>query len=273
MASFPTTNITYATRSAGQAIASAHINSLQDEIAAIELGYLTGTARLNAAGSTVATLSVTGGSTFAGVATFANAVTALRGVSYTFPAADGAANTVLQTNGSATLSWEAVSSKPFVQWTPAGNNPPATIFATVDTRNSHLVLDFDGATDEEAVFAGVLPTAYAGGGLTVELWVAFTSATSGTARWQADIEATLAETLDIDADSFTGTFQSAACVANATSGIATLVTITFTSGAQMDSLAAGGAFRLKVRRDADGTSGTDDIATDAELLRVVVRET
>lgn len=67
MASFPTTNITYANRSAGQAIASAHINSLQDEIAAIELGYLTGTARLNAAGSTVTSLSVTGGSTLNGL--------------------------------------------------------------------------------------------------------------------------------------------------------------------------------------------------------------
>jgi hypothetical protein len=48
--------------------------------------------------------------------------------------------------------------------------------------------------------------------------------------------------------------------------------VTLTSGAQMDSLAAGESFRLKVRRDADGTSGTDDIATDAELLRVVVSE-
>lgn len=79
MASFPTTNITYANRSAGQAIASAHINSLQDEVAAIELGYLTGTARLNAGGSTLASLSVTGGSTLAsllvsGVATFSTKV-------------------------------------------------------------------------------------------------------------------------------------------------------------------------------------------------------
>lgn len=67
MASFPTTNVTYANRSAGQAIASAYINSLQDEIAAIELGYLTGTARLNSSASTVTSLSVTGGSTLNGV--------------------------------------------------------------------------------------------------------------------------------------------------------------------------------------------------------------
>jgi hypothetical protein len=165
------------------------------------------------------------------------------------------------------------TSKPFLVFTALDNCPPASAYATFDTRNSHPVLDFDGSTDEEAVFAGVLPLGYAGGGLTVELWVAFTTATSGTARWQADIEATLAGTLDIDADSFTASFQSASCAVNGTSGVATLVTITFTAGAQMDSLAAGGAFRLKVRRDADGTSGTDDVTTDAELLRVVVRET
>jgi hypothetical protein len=41
----------------------------------------------------------------------------------------------------------------------------------------------------------------------------------------------------------------------------------------MDSLAASEPYRLKIRRDADGTSGTDDITTDLELLRVVVRET
>jgi hypothetical protein len=40
----------------------------------------------------------------------------------------------------------------------------------------------------------------------------------------------------------------------------------------MDSVAAGEPFRLLVRRDADGTSGTDDIATDAEVYRVVIRE-
>jgi len=47
----------------------------------------------------------------------------------------------------------------------------------------------------------------------------------------------------------------------------------FTDGAQMDSLANGEAYRLKIRRDADGTSGTDDITTDAELVAVVLRET
>ena len=49
--------------------------------------------------------------------------------------------------------------------------------------------------------------------------------------------------------------------------------ITFTNGAQMDSLAVGEPYRLKVRRDADGTSGTDDVATDAQIIAIEIKET
>lgn len=153
---------------------------------------------------------------------------------------------------------------------PNDNEPPTSIYATLDTRNAQPCLDFDGSTDEEAVFTGVLPNHYGGGGLTVELHVRFSSATSGTSRWQADIER---GNTDIDSDSFTGSFQSGACVPNGTSGIETVASIAFTSGAQMDSLAAGEAFRLKIRRDADGTSGTDDVTTDAELVAIHIKET
>lgn len=156
---------------------------------------------------------------------------------------------------------------------PADNEPPASIYATLDTRNSHPVLDFDGSVDEEAVFTDVLPSHYSGGGLTVETFWAFTSATSGSLRVQADIERIDASSLDIDADSFTGTFQSAGGTAPGTSGQVIKVSITFTSGAQMDNLVAGETFRLKIRRDADGTSGTDDITTDAELVAVHIKET
>lgn len=155
---------------------------------------------------------------------------------------------------------------------PTDNEPPSSNYATLDTRNGHPVLDFDGATDEEAVFSGVMPRNYAGGGLTVYIHVAFTSATSGSGRLQADIERINASSLDIDSDSFTGTFQSAGVSAPGTSGQVVVGSIAFTSGAQMDSLAAGEPFRLKVRRDADGTSGTDDITTDMELVAVEIKE-
>jgi hypothetical protein len=159
----------------------------------------------------------------------------------------------------------------FSQFTPYANEPPASIPATPDLRNSRPVLDFDGSTDEEAVFSDVLSPDYGSGGLTVDTYWAFTSATTGSLRVQAAIERTDASGLDIDADSFAA-FQSAGGSAPGTSGQVIKVTVTFTDGAQMDSVAAGELYRLKIRRDADGTSGTDDIATDAELVFVTVRE-
>lgn len=164
------------------------------------------------------------------------------------------------------------TAKPYVDLYPSGNEPPSAAYATPDLRNLHPTLDFDGATDEEAVWTFNLPTNYAGGGLTVDTYWAFTSATSGSLRVQAGIERIDASSLDIDADSIAA-FQSAGGTAPGTSGQVIKVSVAFTAGAQMDSLAAGEAARLKIRRDADGTSGTDDITTDAELLLVVVRET
>ncbi len=160
-----------------------------------------------------------------------------------------------------------------VTFWPAANEPPSSNYATLDTRNGHPVLDFDGSTDEEAIFSGILPRNYAGGGLTVNTYWSFTSATSGNLRVQADIERIDTSSIDLDSDSFTGTFQSAGGVAPATNGQVIVVAITFTNGAQMDNLAAGENFRLKIHRDADGTSGTDDITTDAELLAVEIKET
>jgi len=153
------------------------------------------------------------------------------------------------------------------------NEPPASAAATLDERNAHLVLDFDGASDEEAVFSGVMPANYsAATGLTVIIHCAFTSATSGSVRWQAAFERIDTSSLDIDADSF-ASFQSGGGSAPGTSGQVIAVSIALTAGAQVDSLVAGEAFRLKIRRDADGTSGTDDITTDAELLAVHVKDT
>lgn len=165
-----------------------------------------------------------------------------------------------------------VAASPYLEINILSNEPPATIYATPDTRNAEPTLDFDGTTDEESVFSRVLPLSYAGGGLTVDTWWSLTTATSGDFRVQAAIERDAVSAIDTDTDDFAA-FQSAGGVAPGTSGQLVKVSIAFTDGAEMDSLAAGSPFRLKIRRDADGTSGTDDIATDAELRRVVVRET
>lgn len=155
-------------------------------------------------------------------------------------------------------------------FTPLNNEPPASNFATLDTRNSVPVLDFDAGTDESAVFGGVLPNNYAGGGLTVTLvWMA-TSATTGDVVWNADIERHQDDAFDIDSDGFAGANSATGTTASA-SGEQQYTDITFTDGADMDSLGAGESFRLKITRDAD--NGSDNMAGDAELLRVIVKET
>ena len=156
-------------------------------------------------------------------------------------------------------------------FTPLSNEAPNAAFATLDVRNGHSVLDFDAAIDEEAVFGGVLPRHYSGLGITVRLaWMA-SSAVAGTCRWQGAFERHDDEGSDLDLDSFAA-FQSAGASAPATSGAVQYTDMVFADGAQIDGLLATESFRFKLRRDADGTSGTDDMVGDAELLRIEFRE-
>lgn len=160
-----------------------------------------------------------------------------------------------------------------VIFTPLHNQPRGSSYATLDTRNSHPVLDFDAATDEEAYFGGVLPNYYSGGGLTVTLVWSASTATSGNCVWQVDIERHSDDNVDLDSDSFGGLNGSGAVAAPNVSGEVSYDNVTFTDGADMDNLVANESFRLKVRRDADDTSATDNMTGDAELHRVIVKET
>lgn len=156
---------------------------------------------------------------------------------------------------------------------PNDNEPPASAFMTLDTRNSVPVLDADDTTDESAVFGAVLPSNYAGGGLTVTIvWMA-TSATTGGVSWDASFEAHPDDAFDIDADGFASANNSGSATTASATGEQQYTSITFTDGADMDSVAAGESFRLKITRDANGTTATDDMSGDAELLRVIVKET
>lgn len=162
-----------------------------------------------------------------------------------------------------------------VVFTPLQNEPPSTNYATLDLRNGVAVLDFDAATDEEAVFAGFMPRHYDGGGVTVTIgWMATdTTVTPHNCVWQAAFLSVTDDLDDLDTKAFAA-FQSTGAVAEPTaSGEVGYDTITFTNGAQMDSVAAGEYFRFKVRRDADDTSATDNLTDDAELVFVEIKET
>jgi len=155
-------------------------------------------------------------------------------------------------------------------FTPLHNQPPTSNFATLDVRNQHPVLDFDDTTDESAIFGGILPRNYDGGGITIYLHYAMSSATSGNIVWHATFERIGDEVQDIDSDDFAEANTDTDAVPSV-SGKVGVASITFTDGADMDSIAAGEAFRLKATRDADNAS--DTTAGDAELLRIEIKET
>lgn len=149
------------------------------------------------------------------------------------------------------------------------NTPPTTNAAQFTFRNSHPVLAFDTTTQEAAYFTSVLPRHYAGGGVTVYLhWTAAT-ATSGTVGWDIAIERMSDATTDLDADSFASAQTVTAATVAGTSGVVTVTNVAITSGANMDSVAVGEAFRVRIRRDVANDTATGD----AELHAVEVKET
>lgn len=153
---------------------------------------------------------------------------------------------------------------------PQDNEPVASDFATLDTRNLHPVLDFDATTNESSVFSAVMPRSYAGTtGLTVFLHYALTSATSGTVDWDVAFERIGDQQLDIDGDSFAAVNSVDNTTVPGTAGLVDIVSVTFTDGADMDSVAVGEGFRMKVTRDA----ANDDATGDAELRFVEIKET
>jgi len=74
---------------------------------------------------------------------------------------------------------------------------------------------------------------------------------------------------DIDSDGFAAANSVDNTTVPGTSGNVDIVNVTFTDGADMDSVAVGEGFRLKVTRDA----ASDTASGDAELLRVEIKET
>ena len=154
-------------------------------------------------------------------------------------------------------------------FTPLHNEPPSANFATIDLRNLHPVLDFDATANEYAVFSAVMPRNYGGGGLTVYIHYAMSSAGADTIDWDAAFERIGDQQLDIDGDSFAAVQSVDNTTVPGITGLVDIVNIAFTNGAQMDSIAVGEGFRIKINRDAVN----DDAAGDAELVFVEIKET
>ena len=150
----------------------------------------------------------------------------------------------------------------------SGNAAPAllTIVGTeANPKKPLAVAAFDPATDEHLAFIGVMPAEYLSGGAVNIYWMA-NATTSTTCRWGARIGAVTPSDADTPLE-HAAAAASTAAGSNITAEARRLNKTTITL-ANLDSLAGGDLFWLIVYRDADGTSGTDDLAVDAELIAV-----
>lgn len=147
---------------------------------------------------------------------------------------------------------------------------PSSGGAVWGARNQQAHWSCDDSTDEVAYSIPlIMPEHYAGGGVTLEIETRAATATSGNFIAKAAFSRETGQ--DADSDGFAAENLSSATATNGTSGIPTTATITFTDGADMDSVTAGDSFRLLVGRDADNAS--DTMSGDLQIVSVHIKET
>ncbi len=152
---------------------------------------------------------------------------------------------------------------------PQNYEPATSNSVTPSTRNGHTTLLFSGTVNQSAVFGCILPRHYSGNGITVYLHYAMATATSGDIDWDAAFERVGDQQQDIDSDGFASVQSVDNTTVPGTSGNVDIVSIAFTDGAQIDSIAVGEYFRMQVTRDA--VSDADN--TVAELIAIELKET
>ena len=142
----------------------------------------------------------------------------------------------------------------------AGASSPAERFTV-------LAYD-DGATLEHFDFPLIMPQSYGGGGLTLR-FLSGAAAATGTYIIGAALRRIEDDTDDLDTSAHTYDYNNTSAI-TAPSAIGEIGydTLTFSSGADMDSVAAGDMFILRIRVDGDTT-----ITGDTYLHQIEVRET
>jgi hypothetical protein len=162
--------------------------------------------------------------------------------------------------------------------TPPDCNPPATLYATLDwvvgtsTPAENIpVLDFDDTTVEYADFYCVMPSHYsAATGVTLTfVWSAAANSNNGV--WAAAFRLVGDDVEDLDTTAHTYDYNTTADLTPPSAvGEVAYDTLTFTAGADMDSVVAGSYFVLRVRRPAP--SGTK-ITGDCSLHAIIITDT
>ncbi len=160
------------------------------------------------------------------------------------------------------------SGNTILEFIPQAGESPSSNFGAPDTRNQHPVIDL--ALNEEKRFSAVMPRHYAGGGLTVYVHYAMSSATTNDIKLEVSFERIGDQQQDLDSDGFAAAQNTGDITVPGTSGPVDIITATFTDGAQMDSIAVGEGFRMNIKRVA--VAGTDATG-DLEIRFVEIKET
>jgi hypothetical protein len=253
---------------------------------------VTGTASVSGTNTGDQTITLTGDVTGSGTGSFA-ATIAASAVTYAKMQAVSAASRLLGRGTAGTTAVREISlgtglsmsgdvlsatatgggTNTIMRLFPKDNEPPASAFATIDTRNSHPVLDFPSTGSPTAIFRTYVPqgATFAGSGtaLTIYIDAAATSATSGVVGWSVSLERLVAGGQDLDSDNF-GTAQSGSQTISGTSGVMCRTTVAFTQAQLPTSLAAGDMFRIRIQRN---TSVGSNHTGDAEFVGAYIEIT
>jgi len=157
--------------------------------------------------------------------------------------------------------------------TPLGSVPPASNPATLDTRNGHPIARFDDTTSESLYWETAMPAHYGGGGTTeTYIWMA-DGVVVNQAIWAGAFERHEDDNFDLDSDGFAADQKSGAAVAPSVDGEVSYDAVAHTDGGQIDGIVAGESLRYAARRLPAETSPADNLVGDAELLKIIIKET
>ena len=161
------------------------------------------------------------------------------------------------------------SGNTLLEFIPQAGESPSSNFGAPDTRNQHPVIDL--ALNEEKRFSAIMPRHYAGTtGVTVYLHIAMSSATTNDIKLEVSFERIGDQQQNLDSDGFAAAQDSGDITVPGTSGLVDIIPVTFTDGAQMDSIAVGEGFRMNIKRVV--VAGTDATG-DLEIRFVEIKET
>ena len=161
---------------------------------------------------------------------------------------------------------------------PTDATPPATLYAQLDwlagassPAENIPVLAFDSSSTEYMDFRGKMPQHYAAGGLTLVI-CSGAATTTGGVRWDVAFRSIEDDTEDLDTTVHSYDYNGVSVTTLASvQGEVTYDNITFTDGADMDSVGAGDEFILRIKRTHDHAD--DTAAADAYLHGIEIRET